>query len=126
MGHILIVDDNSELREPLKIYLTEKGHQVEEAENGQEALKLTAKKTFDVILLDIRMPDHSGSATYTAIRTRDRKEGKEPPKAIIMTAYPHDQLTETLKKFSGGIVSMVEKPFAFGKLEQEITKLLKG
>ena len=58
--HILIADDNPEIREIIKILLTGEGFLVTEAKNGTTALEKIQKQNFDLIILDIMMPDMNG------------------------------------------------------------------
>jgi CheY-like chemotaxis protein len=59
-GNILVVDDNRMNRVKLSISLERQGHQVELAEDGQQALDMLKQQAYDVILLDIVMPGMDG------------------------------------------------------------------
>lgn len=59
-GRILIVDDNSMSRDLLRQTLERQGHHVEEASGGQQALDTLGEQAYDLVLLDLRMPDLSG------------------------------------------------------------------
>ncbi|MDB5182830.1 MAG: DNA-binding response regulator VicR [Candidatus Saccharibacteria bacterium] len=60
MAKILLVEDELIISTPFSIVLKSKGHQVDNAENGNEALRLCQKKSYDLILLDIMMPYCNG------------------------------------------------------------------
>jgi len=60
IGHILVVDDNRLNRLKLSRALTQQGHSVNEAENGREALEMLRSELFDLVLLDILMPEVDG------------------------------------------------------------------
>ena len=57
MSKILVVDDEMKIREIIKKYATFEGHEVTEASGGLEAVSLCREKDFDIIILDIMMPD---------------------------------------------------------------------
>lgn len=65
---ILVVDDNPEIREILRILLTGEGYAVEEAADGVAALRQLQNHTFDLIILDIMMPGMNGYQTCLEIR----------------------------------------------------------
>ncbi|MCH7826106.1 MAG: response regulator, partial [Acidobacteria bacterium] len=65
---ILIVDDEKEIRELARRFLTGKGHEVTEAATGREALKLVTANEYDGIVLDLRMPDLSGEGFFQWLR----------------------------------------------------------
>ena len=59
-GHLLVVDDNKVNRLLLTRGLEQQGHTVETAENGKRALEMLQNKKFDLVLLDIEMPEMDG------------------------------------------------------------------
>ena len=82
-GRILVVDDEADLRESLHDLLTmEGGYQVDLAENGTEGLRKMETRLYDLVLLDLMMPDRSGMDVLREVRERDR----ETP-IFILTAY---------------------------------------
>jgi two-component system response regulator ResD len=101
--HVLVVDDEWNMRNLLKIYLTKNGFQVTEAVNGYEAIKLTEQTAFDLILLDIMMPDMDGWDVCKKMR-----ETQQTP-ILMLTAR-----TETKDKVRGfqlGADDYLVKPF---------------
>ena len=70
-GHILVADDNRVNRMKLSRNLEQQGHTVETAENGQEALEMMHDKPFDVLLLDILMPDMDGYELLERIKGKE-------------------------------------------------------
>src|SRR5262249_48389736 len=69
-GHILIVDDVRENRDILKRRFERHGFRATEADGGLPALELLERETFDLVLLDMMMPDMSGLDVLTHIRAR--------------------------------------------------------
>ncbi len=68
MKKILIVDDEFEMRQLLKIYLRQDNYQVDEAENGQEAYEKMKKNDYDLMILDVMMPIMDGWQTIEQVR----------------------------------------------------------
>ena len=60
MAKILVIDDEPSILESLNMFLTEKGHIVYTAETGAMGLNLFSKKSFHVVIMDIRLPDLNG------------------------------------------------------------------
>jgi len=81
-GRILIVDDEEDIRESLETLLTIEGYSVDLAPNATEGLERLAKSTYDLVLLDLMMPDKSGMEVLAEVRERDR----ETP-IFLITAY---------------------------------------
>jgi len=65
MAHILVAEDERDIRELINFTLTYAGHQVTQAANGAEALELATKVKPDLIMMDVRMPKMTG---YEACR----------------------------------------------------------
>lgn len=77
---VLVIDDEWNMRNLLRIYLTRNGFKVMEAKNGHEGVKLANEQPFDLILLDIMMPGMDGWEVCKKIR-----ETKDTP-IIMLTA----------------------------------------
>ena len=100
---ILIVDDDGRIRNLLKLYLEKAGFQVNEAENGLEALLLLQNSQPDLIVLDIMMPVLDGMETCRQIR----KQSTTP--ILLLTA--RTEVDDKLQGFDCGADDYVEKPF---------------
>ena len=59
-AHILLVEDEVDVREALRLHLEEEGHEVVEADSGSKALDLVERSPFDVLLTDVMIPDLNG------------------------------------------------------------------
>ena len=84
--HVLVADDNAANRILAERILQKRGHRTNSAETGQEVLEALASQHFDVVLMDVQMPEMDGFATTAAIRRMERSPGKYTP-VIAMTAY---------------------------------------
>jgi CheY-like chemotaxis protein len=83
---VLLVEDGFVNREVAVGFLELQGHRVESAENGLEALAILEHKTYDVVLMDLEMPEMDGIQATQAIREREKQTGGHIP-IIAMTAH---------------------------------------
>lgn len=70
MAHILVIDDEADIRRILTIFFTGEGHLVKTAEDGHEGVKLAALHHFDLIVTDVIMPNKDGLEVLTEIRQK--------------------------------------------------------
>lgn len=87
----LIVDDNYFNRDLCTIALEHVGYEVEDAENGIEALRMLEKDTYDLLVVDLAMPELDGASVISQIRTQPRHEQMT---IIVLTANHHMATTE--------------------------------
>jgi len=113
LGHILIVDDEAQVREVLIEFLAGEGYTVEGFASGSDALDAVTREPPDLVLLDIHMPGVDGVEILRRIRALDDKI------AVIMVTANEDVAIarETLKL---GAVDYVAKPFDFTYLERAV------
>src|SRR5580698_3255574 len=71
-GRILVIDDEPDIRESLETLLTIEGYSVELAHNGTEGLQKLESRGYDIVLLDLMMPDKSGMEVLQEFRQRDQ------------------------------------------------------
>ena len=117
MRKILIVDDEIEMRQLLKIYLRQDNYQVDEAENGQEAYEKMKKNDYDLMILDVMMPIMDGWQTIEQVR----KISDIP--IIMLTAKGTTQ--DKVIGFSTGADDYLVKPFDEAELLVRIKALLR-
>src|ERR1700681_614839 len=116
-GHILVIDDETDIRESLEILLSADGYRVDLAPNATEGLKRLENSTFDLVLLDLMMPDKSGMQVLEEIRGRDR----ETP-IFLITAYGSVEVAvNALKR---GANDYFSKPWDNEKLLIEIEHMI--
>src|SRR5271167_4113649 len=116
-GRILVIDDEPDIRESLEALLTNENYNVQLASNAAEGLKCLEESPFDLVLLDLMMPDKSGMQVLEEIRSRDR----ETP-IFMITAYGSVQVAvDALKR---GANDYFPKPWDNEKLLIEIDRML--
>jgi len=103
---ILVVEDEEMLAELVRVTLTENGHQVQVARDGQEALEKLASQEFDLIISDIKMPGMDGQALYHELQ---RKFPHLTERIIFVTGDTVSQTTAEFLEETG--VPVLEKPF---------------
>jgi len=102
---VLIVDDEIELAEIMKISFESTGHDVAVAINGKDALNMMETRDFDVVLTDVRMPVLDGVHLLEELRDRDI----DYPPVILMTAYSYVSPEDA---YQNGATGVLEKPCA--------------
>ena len=117
MYHILVVDDEARIRSIIKKYAEFEGHTVTEAGDGMEAVRLCRKQSFDIIIMDIMMPELDGFSACREIR----KIGDTP---IIMLSARGEEY-DKINGFEIGIDDYVVKPFSPRELMLRAEAILK-
>jgi len=114
---ILIVDDDSSIREMMDVVLTQAGFQVASASSGETALDLMKRSRFALVLLDIHMPRMSGLDVLGAMQ----RLPKAPP-VLMVTA---DGQSSTVREAMAlGCVGYVAKPFKPADLVERVRRAL--
>ncbi len=85
--HILLVDDNPDNRLLVKAYLKKSPYQVDEAENGEEAVKKFTENEYDLVFMDVQMPIMDGHEATRQIRAWEAMENKDATPIIALTAH---------------------------------------
>ncbi len=116
---ILGIDDNEDLLQLCETVLNSDGHDYTGIDNGKEGLKLIRDEKFDVVLLDLSMPDFCGMDVFDALV----KEGiVNKQKLVIFTAaYPSEKETDLF--LEKGVHSILKKPVDPDALSKFIHKL---
>ena len=106
---ILVVDDQFGVRKVLKAILEGKGYKVATAKDGAEAIEMVKEKHYDIIFLDVKLPDINGVETFEQVKKID-------PKAVVimMTGYSVDDLVR--RAISQGAYTCIYKPFDMEKV----------
>jgi len=114
---VLVVDDDASIRKTLSKILEKEGYLVETVENGQEAIKASNKRFFNVALIDIRLPDMEGTRLLERLKEHEPKMVK-----IIITGYA--SLQNAIEAVNKGADGYVLKPFDATELLAMIEKHL--
>lgn len=110
MNHVLIVDDEGEIRESLEGILREEGYLVTTSATAAEALELVRDADYDVVLLDIWLPDRDGLETLGEIR---RIENANIPEVVIISG--HGTIEAAVRATKLGAYDFLEKPLSLDR-----------
>src|SRR5450631_1644721 len=112
-GSVLIIDDEAEIRESLQTLLEMDGYEVDCAASGEEGLTRLGDRTFDLVLLDLALPDRNGLDLLGELHTQ------APQIAVIMiTAY--GTVENAVRAMQTGAVNFVQKPWDNEKLLADV------
>jgi len=115
--NILLVDDEPEIVNTLKTFLTARGYNVTGSLNGQEALDILERQKLDLILLDIMMPGMKGTEVARII-----KKKYPSVKIIVVTGYPEEGMRLSEDKL---LESVLIKPLRIHELYNKLSEVLK-
>jgi DNA-binding NtrC family response regulator len=118
-GNILVVDDEVEIREGLEALLSSEGFDVTHAETGAQGLACLEVRPFDLLLLDVSLPDRNGLELLREIRRR------EPALSIILiTAYGSIDMARAA--FKSGAQDYITKPWSNDELIAQVSLAIEG
>jgi len=118
---VLLAEDN-QFNQVVAIEMLQKvGHHVTVVGNGRDAVEMTNTKRFDVILMDVQMPEMDGLEATALIRQRERGQGRRVP-VIAMTAHALKSDEEACRR--AGMDGYLSKPVNPQQLQQEIARVL--
>src|SRR5471030_2595605 len=117
MGRILVADDHDALRRGLVRGLTDAGHEVQEASNGNAAIEKLHDSYFDVVLSDLKM---GGSDGMDVLRTT--RDMHPTTAVILMTAF--GSVHTAVEAMKIGAFDYVQKPFEIEEMELKVEKAL--
>lgn len=119
---ILVVDDEQNIRDVLKEFLTDEGHQVSIASDGKLGIEKFKSEEYDIVFMDIKMPGIDGIETF-----RHMKQMKPQTKVIVMTGMT-DEITfdRAVSVSPGSIEAFLPKPFKPNDIKNCIQKIMSG
>jgi len=112
-GSVLIIDDEAEIRESLRTLLEIEGYEVEAAGSGEEGLARIGERAFDLILLDLALPDRNGLDLLAEVREQDASLA-----VIMITAY--GTVENAVHAMQSGAVNFIQKPWDNEKLVADV------
>ncbi len=121
--HILVAEDNDFNVQLLEQLLVRRGYHVRLANNGREALALTEAEPFDLLLLDVHMPELDGFQVIQAIREREHSAGGHLP-VVALTARSRKEDRE--RCLAAGMDDFLSKPIAAADLWATIDRVVSG
>jgi DNA-binding NarL/FixJ family response regulator len=116
---VLWVDDEAELLEPHRMFLRDKGFEVETATNAEDAVALVRRRPFNLVLLDEQMPGKRGMEAFHELREAD------PNVAIVMVTKSEEDSTMT-EAIGAALEGYLVKPVTPRQVYAAITRLLDG
>jgi len=112
-GSVLIIDDESAIRESLHTLLEMEGYDVETAASGREGMARIGERAFDLVLLDLALPDRSGMDILLDLQAQDRQL-----LVIMITAY--GTVENAVKAMQSGAANFIQKPWDNEKLLADV------
>ena len=116
MGHLLVVDDEAKIRSIIRKYAEFDGHTVTEAQDGMEAVELCRKQNFDMVIMDVMMPQLDG---FSAVR--EIRKIRDIP-ALMLSARGEEY--DRIHGFESGVDDYVVKPFSPRELMMRVNVIL--
>jgi two-component system phosphate regulon sensor histidine kinase PhoR len=116
---ILIVDDEATVGKSIRHALVREDYEIDVALSGEQALEMQAKKSYDLLIVDLMMPGMSGLDLLKAIKTTS-----PAAQVIIITGYP--TMKATLQAMQTGAFDFLPKPFLPSDLRSLVCRALEG
>lgn len=121
---VLLVEDNFDNRTLVKSYLRDLNLEVDCAFNGKEAHEMFEKKNYDIIFMDIQMPEMDGYEATRIIRQREKDLQRTPALIIALTAQSYTE--DIQKSFDAGMDAHLSKPFQKREFIYHLRRSLSG
>ncbi len=118
MYHILVVDDEENIRQLVRKYANFEGYKVTEAADGMEALEICRQCSFDLIIMDVMMPELDGFSALRRIRQEDRRT------PVLMLSARGEEY-DRIHGFELGVDDYVVKPFSPKELMLRVSAILR-
>jgi two-component system response regulator PilR (NtrC family) len=116
---ILVVDDEESIREFLDIMLKKEGYEITTAEDGQKAIDLLAKKSFDMVISDLQMPKVTGIELLKHVKT-------EYPQVLFMLITAFGTTESAVEAMKMGAYDYITKPFKIDEVRINIANALRS
>ncbi|HMD32698.1 MAG TPA: sigma-54 dependent transcriptional regulator, partial [Candidatus Acidoferrales bacterium] len=116
---ILVVDDETEIREGLELLLTTEGYEVDPAETAREGFERLEAKPYDLILLDVSLPDRNGIELLRELRQRD-------PHAVVIMITAYGSIDMARAAFKNGALDYITKPWSNDELLAQVAQAVEG
>jgi len=114
--NVLVVDDDHDFAESLADMLEMRGHNVEIAFRGEDAVKIFTERDFDITFMDVRLPGKNGVESFLDIR-----KIKENARVVMMTGYSVEQLLD--HAVQNGVWGVIHKPLNMAKVIEMLDRI---
>ena len=119
MARILVIDDDEAIRSVVTLLLSQKGHQVEAAQNGRRELRAVEERDFDLLIVDIFMPEMDGLETIRLLRTA------QPGLPVVVISGSDAAVPDFLSMATKlGAIESIWKPFRPAELLETVDMCL--
>lgn len=116
---VLVVDDQEDIREMARLVLSRAGYEVAVAPSGPDGLRLARETAFDLMLLDINMPDLDGWATLRLLRADEELDDI----AVAMFSVK-GEVRDKVASLQDGAIDYITKPFGVDELVARVGRIL--
>jgi two-component system response regulator HydG len=117
MAKILVADDQRNMRTTLALMLKGHGHDVDQAVDGDEAMKRVAEEPYDLVLTDLKMGNQDGLAVLRRV-----KEVSPLTEVVVMTAF--GTIESAVEAMRGGAYDYIQKPFSEEELAVKVDRAI--
>jgi two-component system alkaline phosphatase synthesis response regulator PhoP len=121
LAKILVVDDDAAIRSLLNVVLRAEGHEVVATSDGASAIEQVKKKRFDLVLLDVMMPEMNGHDVL--VRMREMRFGHDVPVIMVTAIHTPEEVIQELRE---GAVDHIAKPFDVAQLVAAVARAVGG
>ncbi len=116
---ILVVDDETEIREGLELLLSTEGYEVDPAGTAREAFERLEARPYDLLLLDVSLPDRNGIELLRELRQRD-------PHLVVIMITAYGSIDMARAAFKNGALDYITKPWSNDELLAQVAQAVEG
>jgi len=116
---ILVVDDETEIREGLELLLTSEGYEVDPADSAKAGFERLEARPYDLVLLDVSLPDRNGIELLRELRQRD-------PNLVVIMITAYGSIDMARAAFKNGALDYITKPWSNDELLAQVAQAVEG
>ena len=120
-SHILLVDDEEDIRRLYKMKLERAGFTVVTASDGEESIMVAEKENPDLIIMDIKMPKMDG---VTAQKVLKEKPSTQKLPLVFLSAFNDSTIADSYKHSTEGVMGIIRKGISLDEMVSEVKKYL--
>ncbi len=117
MPKVLVVDDDEDIRKILNLVFCEFGYEVDQAGTGRQAIECLEREDYDLVILDLAMPEGDGFSVLSHLRDR-----VSPPRVAVLTAKTSE--ADRRRAYELGAIDLTTKPFDPYELVTKLSGLM--